>query len=434
MDEWVPTKLADLVEIKHGFAFKEEYFFEYPPGDFLLTPGNFAIGGGFQWGKRKYYRGGPVPEDYILQPGDLLVTMTDLSKEADTLGYSAVVPETEFRLLHNQRLGKVILKSGKAELSFINWLLRTPNYRNEVLASYTGSTVKHTSPKKILAYDFLLPPIPEQRIIAGLLDALEDKIELNRWMNETLEAMARAIFKDWFVDFGPTRAKAEGHAPYLAPEIWDLFPDSLDDDDKPVGWHSANIGSLGRVVTGKTPATKKPENFDGPYPFITIPDLDGRMFVDVSARTLSEQGAQTVKSSILPDDSVMMSCIATVGRCGITTKTSITNQQINSVVCNDDVDPRYLYWVFRHLGHDIKQAGGGGSVYTNVSKSRFSSIEILVPPLQVQTAFAGSWFDRLRANTEETKTLAQLRDLLLPKLMSGEIRLGEVEKAVEAAE
>ena len=119
MDEWVPTKLADLVEIKHGFAFKGEYFFEYPPCDFLLTPGNFAIGGGFQWGKRKYYRGGPVPEDYILQPGDLLVTMTDLSKEADTLGYSAVVPETEFRLLHNQRLGKVILKSGKAGLASV---------------------------------------------------------------------------------------------------------------------------------------------------------------------------------------------------------------------------------------------------------------------------------------------------------------------------
>ena len=92
MNDWTPVTLSSLIEIKHGFAFKGDYFYNEPPGDFLLTPGNFAIGGGFQWGKKKYYRG-PVPEEYVLAAGDLLVTMTDLSKEADTLGYSALVPE-----------------------------------------------------------------------------------------------------------------------------------------------------------------------------------------------------------------------------------------------------------------------------------------------------------------------------------------------------
>ena len=174
MDEWVTTKLSELIDVKHGYAFKGEYFYDDPPGDLLLTPGNFAIGGGFQWGKKKFYRG-PVLDEFILSPGDLLVTMTDLSKEADTLGYSAVVPSSQYRMLHNQRLGKVIVKSPQVSKAFVHWLMRSKDYRNEILANFTGSTVKHTSPTKITAYQFNFPPLQEQFAIAGLLDALEDK-------------------------------------------------------------------------------------------------------------------------------------------------------------------------------------------------------------------------------------------------------------------
>ncbi len=108
MSEWINVRLGDLIDIKHGFAFRGEFFSGEAPGDLLTTPGNFAIGGGFQWGKPKFY-GGPVPEEYVLRPGDLIVTMTDLSKEADTLGYAAVVPNQDVRLLHNQRIGKVCI-------------------------------------------------------------------------------------------------------------------------------------------------------------------------------------------------------------------------------------------------------------------------------------------------------------------------------------
>src|SRR5271168_1917305 len=111
-NDWIPTRLGDLIEIRHGFAFAGEYFRESPPGDVLLTPGNFAVGGGFKDDKHKYYVG-PVPEDFVLSEGDLLVTMTDLSKGADTLGYSATVPAAKgFRFLHNQRLGKVLIRPG----------------------------------------------------------------------------------------------------------------------------------------------------------------------------------------------------------------------------------------------------------------------------------------------------------------------------------
>src|SRR5581483_3169555 len=214
MRKWVETKLGDVVDIKHGYAFDGKYFYDEPVGDILLTPGNFAVGGGFKPDKFKYYDG-PVPADFVLEEGDLLITMTDLSKNADTLGYPAFVPESHGkRFLHNQRLGKVeILPGARLSRRFLYYRLCTRAYRNEILASATGTTVKHTSPERIKRFEFLCSPLSEQEAIADILGALDDKIELNRRMNETLEATARAIFKSWFVDFDPVRAKAEGRQP-----------------------------------------------------------------------------------------------------------------------------------------------------------------------------------------------------------------------------
>ena len=153
-------------------------------------------------------------------------------------------------------------------------------------------------------------------------------------------------------------------------------------------WETRRIGDIGKVLTGKTPSTATPENFGGEYPFITIPDLDGRREIPTSARTLSELGAETLRSCLLPKGAVMMSCIATIGKCGITMRPSFTNQQINSVICGDNVEPKFLYYCFTQLGHAVEAAGGGGSIYTNVSKSRFADIEVAVPPITEQKTIA----------------------------------------------
>lgn len=174
-------------------------------------------------------------------------------------------------------------------------------------------------------------------------------------------------------------------------------------------WIERKIRDLGRVVTGKTPPTSDPTNFGGPYPFITIPDLDGRVFITRTDRTLSEQGAESLRTSVLPPGSVMMSCIATVGRCGVTTRPSFTNQQINTVIPNDGVDSQLLYYVFTQLGHELESAGGGGSVYTNVSKSRFSDIDVRIPEsLNEQRAIAhilGTLDEKIENLRKQNETL-----------------------------
>lgn len=256
--DWKEISLAAVMDVKHGFAFPGENIRDAPPGDILLTPGNFAIGGGFKGDKFKYFDG-EVPDDYVLNEGDLVVTMTDLSKQADTLGFPALVPKPRGpRFLHNQRLGKVLIKRG-AELDrgFLFYLLRTEEYRHEVLASSTGTTVKHTSPGRILAHKASIPPLAEQKAIAAVLGALDDKIELNRRMNATLEAMARALFQSWFVDFDPVRAKLDGRKPTALDESTAaLFPTSFQDSPLgpiPRGWDITRLDELASVMMGLSP-------------------------------------------------------------------------------------------------------------------------------------------------------------------------------------
>ena len=153
---WDILPLSSYINIKHGFAFKGEYFSVQETGDICVTPGNFRIGGGIKLDKLKYYDG-PIPDDYVLTKGDLMVTMTDLSKQADTLGYPAFVPESEGKTyLHNQRIGKVDLKIEQDIKNYLYSFFCSSGYRNEVLSGVTGSTVKHTAPKHIMAIEVAL--------------------------------------------------------------------------------------------------------------------------------------------------------------------------------------------------------------------------------------------------------------------------------------
>ncbi|NPE27484.1 restriction endonuclease subunit S [Methanococcoides sp. SA1] len=205
---WNLVNVGDFVEIKHGYAFKGKYFIDEENDNLVLTPGNFHVGGGFKGTKFKYTTEN-YPEDYILKKDDIIVSMTDLSEKGDTLGYASKIPESNNKkFLHNQRLGLLKFNSLPINHDFLYWVLRNKNYNLFVVGSATGSTVKHTSPSRIKQYAFACPSdLREQKKIANLLSSLDDKITLNNQINQTLETMAQAIFKSWFVDFEPVKAK-----------------------------------------------------------------------------------------------------------------------------------------------------------------------------------------------------------------------------------
>ena len=151
---WFNETLDEVMNVKHGYAFKGDHITLEENENILLSPGNFKIGGGFKDSSFKYYTG-YVPEDYIFQTGDIMVTMTDLSVAGDTLGYPAIIPRNlDEKYLHNQRLGKLEFKDNTQSTLFYYWLLRTWRYRTHVLGSATGTTVRHTSPTRILDYSY----------------------------------------------------------------------------------------------------------------------------------------------------------------------------------------------------------------------------------------------------------------------------------------
>lgn len=256
-----------------------------------------------------------------------------------------------------------------------------------------------------------LPPVPQQSSIASLLGALDDKIELNRQTNETLEALARALFKDWFVDFGPTRAKAEGRPPYLAPELWDLFPDALDDEDKPVGWEEKRVGDILELAYGK--ALKASDRLDGPFPVYGSGGITGyhnQPLVDGPSIIVGRKG--TVGSlywedaPFFPIDTVFY----------VKPKAPLT----------------FCFYLLQTLGLDGMNTD---AAVPGLNRNNAYRLPVAWSGEGIRKAFdevVALLRQKMRGNSEESRNLAQARNLLLPKLMSGEIRLREAEQLVEA--
>lgn len=191
-------------------------------------------------------------------------------------------------------------------------------------------------------------------------------------------------------------------------------------------WEVGTVSDLGEVITGKTPPTADRENYDGDVPFITIPDMHGKVFVIETGKTLSDKGVQTQANKTLPVFSICVSCIATPGLVSLTTELSQTNQQINSLVPKDKDSTFYCYFALRDLGDEIRARGSGGSVLLNLNKGQFEALPVLIPPADLMHKFQDTvepLLMKLLADEKESRTLASLRDSLLPKLMRGEVRV-----------
>ena len=185
------ARLGDYIEIKHGFAFGgNEITDSGVDSPILVTPGNFSIGGGFKADKCKYYCG-DYPDQYVLCAGDIIVTMTDLSVSGDTLGYSAIVPSGSI-YLHNQRIGKIIIKNDSIDPGYLYYLLRTKEYHHYVVSTSSGTAIHHTSPDRIMDYQFDIPDLHSQKCIASILNSIELKISINKKINDNLRGVSFA--------------------------------------------------------------------------------------------------------------------------------------------------------------------------------------------------------------------------------------------------
>lgn len=311
---------------------------------------------------------------------------------------------------------------------FVSFWLQSVTHKQWIQQHATGSTMASLNQKIISRIPISLPPLPEQRAIAATLGALDDKIELNRRMNETLEAMARALFRDWFVDFGPTRAKMEGRAPYLAPDLWSLFPDRLDDEGKPEGWEVFTLGQLAEHHTKSINPLTQP---DTSFEHFSLPAFDKDQSPAI------DRGA-TIKSNktLLPIGSVLLSKLnPEIQRVWMPEQSSQKPQICSTeflVFTPKEISGRGL--LFALFSSDDFRAGlrsmvtGTSNSHQRISPPALVKRDVVDGTPEVFSAFdhlSKPLFDRIAANRTETRTLVQTRDLLLPRLMSGELSIEE---------
>lgn len=321
----------------------------------------------------------------------LLPKGTVLLTSRAPIGYVAIAKNN---ICTNQGFKSLILNEDLAYNQFIYyWIKNNVDYLQSI---GTGTTFAEISGSVVKEIEILLPPLSEQKAIAEVLSSLDDKIDLLHRQNETLEEMAQTLFRQWFVE--------------EAEEDWEKKP----------------LSFFGEIICGKTPTKKKPQFFDGEIPFIKIPDMHGKTFVFDTIDTLTEEGKKSQLNKTIPPKSINVSCIATVGLVTLNAFESHTNQQINSIVPFKDDYRNYLYCAMKNM-YDLLQAmASGGTATLNLNTGNFSKIKLPLPRNERLDNFNEitiPLFDKIFKNQNQIRTLENLRDTLLPKLMSGEVRV-----------
>ena len=323
----------------------------------------------------------------------------------------------------NQQINSIVVESPNCPLFvYYNLSIR----KEEIRAASGGSAQPILNKSTFGQLDILLPPPPEQRAIANILGTLDDKIELNRRMNETLEAIARALFKDWFVDFGPTRAKIEGRDPYLASEIWDLFPDSLDGEGKPVGWEIKPLDKIAEFLNGlalqKFPALDPEDSL----PVIKIAELRG----GITGK--SNRASHAIPEEyIVKDGDFLFSWSGSLMAKFWTEGEGALNQHLFKVTSDRYPEWFFSQWVRHHLEEFQAIAASKATTMGHIQRGHLKEAMTNCPPddlLSILGRTAGPLVEHIINNERENRTLAETRDLLLPKLISGEIRVGDADK------
>ncbi|WP_052184199.1 restriction endonuclease subunit S [Psychroserpens sp. Hel_I_66] len=351
-----------------------------------------------------------------IEENDVLLNIT-----GDSVARVCSVPKEFLPARVNQHVAILRADNESLDSNYLKYSLLEISYKNLLLTLASAGATRNALTKSMIEdFELFLPSISEQKAIANILSAIDDKIENNLAINNTLEDMAMALYKHWFVDFGPFQDGA-----FVESEL-ELIPE---------GWEVKRVKDFGTVVCGKTPLKKKPEYYEyDDYPFIKIPDMHGNVWVLNTNEYISEKGNESQIKKLLPAESINVSCIATVGLVTMNINPSHTNQQINSIVPSNIEFRYYLYLTMINLKETFLNEASGGSATLNMNTSTFSNVELINPNHEVISNFhkdVSPLFDNIKNNQIENETLTKLRDTLLPKLISGEVRLKEFQEQVE---
>ena len=303
----------------------------------------------------------------------------------------------------------------------------------------SGSAQPSLNRNFIYSIPVRIPPLPEQKAIAHILGTLDDKIENNAELNHHLDEMARALFKSWFVDFDPVRAKLDGCPPAGLDEATAaLFPSHFQESEAghiPQGWTVEPVGQVVECVGGGTPSTAESKYWEGGTHHWTTPkdfsSLQTPVLLDTD-RKLTDAGIAMISSGLLPAGTLLLSSRAPVGYLAIAAMPVAINQGFIALKCNDRASNFFmLNWCQTNMAEIESRATG--TTFAEISKQNFRPIRVVLPPKELMAAFTekvAPLYAQITANLHQSRTLATLRDTLLPKLLSGELAVGKLKKEV----
>ena len=405
---WRKVKLGDIIDFNPKETLKKNTISKYVEMAQLQCFARNIIGYSF-----KEYKGGTK-----FRNGDTLLARITPCLENGKTAFVDILEEDEVGFGSTEYI-VLRKKEGYTDKNYIFYLAISDLFRQIAIKSMTGTSGRQRVQTEVLKNsEIVIPEVNIQKKIASILSLLDEKIELNRKINQNLEEIAQTLFKRWFIDF--EFLNEEGN-PYKSSE-GKMIKSEL--GEIPEGWRVGSIKEIGNVVTGKTPNTKIKKYYNGIIPFITIPDIHNKIYITKTERTLSELGNNCQKEKILPQNTIVVSCIATVGLVGITTRPSQTNQQINAIILKNEETLFYFFNYLKRIKTKLILIGSSGTATLNINKSIFEKIEIIIPKLEIMINFNKKLKDiylKIKLLQEETEKLIEVRDYLLPKLMNGEI-------------
>lgn len=390
-------EIGQLVALSQGFAINKKtnhHISDEPTNLHLLRIGDMKDGNFSIFVKNT------IPEKFIAKESDIIFTRT---------GQVGLVFRKQYGVVHNNCFTVTTIDEDILLQEFIYYALQEKSFYEEAVSRATGAAQPDLSHGAFNSIQIYLPPIESQRKITNILNAYDILIENNKKQIKLLEEAAERLYREWFVDL---------HFPgYENTEIIDGVPE---------GWKKQKISEFGEIITGKTPSTTKKQYYGGNIPFVKIPDMHNCVYPIVTEFTLTTEGANTQKNKFIPKNGIMVSCIATVGLVNIAIETCQTNQQINSIVLNDEQDLYYSYFTMKRLKALLEGVGSNGATMTNVNKTKFGNLEVLYPGNNLRKDYfdyCKPIFEKIYALSIGVHKLSQVRDGLLPKLMSGEIEV-----------
>jgi type I restriction enzyme S subunit len=407
MSGWRDCTLGDLLSVKHGYAFLGEYFAD-GGSHIVLTPGNFYDEGGFKRkeGKEKWYSG-PIPDEYVLAEGDLIVAMTEQAE--GLLGSSAIVP-TGGLYLHNQRLGLIELRDkSSVDKRFVYYLFNFKPVRQQIRASASGVKIRHTAPSRIADVKVRVPCLALQRQIAQILSAYDDLIENNQRRIQILEEMARALYREWFVEFKfPGHEKVRLKKSPLGPI--------------PEDWVVTRLDQVADVNRAQITARSAPDEIN----YIDIASVSPGRIDTITSYTFSDAPGRARR--VVQHGDVVWSCVRPNRR----SHAMVLHPRANTIASTGfavltavKVPFPFLYLTTTTDEFVAFLANNAtGAAYPAVTGSTFESAQLVIPHEALLRQFAGVAVpvaEQIHVLSCQSDNLRRTRDLLLPRLLSGQI-------------